>query len=109
LKLTVKDHGGLQSAADSTVYNTQKELPNNPPTADFNVGISKKATSFIDSSRDTDGVVSIWFWDFGDGETSAEQNPNHRYVKFGNYSVTLTVTDDEGASNSKSKNITVTN
>jgi PKD repeat protein len=109
LKLTVKDHGGLQGAADSIVYITMKEPANTPPTVDFDVGISKKTASFIDSSSDTDGGISTWFWDFGDGETSEEQNPKHRYVKFGNYPVTLTVTDDDGVSNSKSTNITVSN
>ena len=109
LKLTVKDHGGLQGTADSIVYITMKEPANTPPTVDFKVGVSKKTASFIDSSSDTDGVISTWFWDFGDGQTSDEQNPIHRYVRFGNYSVTLTVSDDEGVSNSKSTNITVSN
>ncbi len=34
-----------------------------------------------------------WFWDFGDGETSIEQNPTHSYPTKGEYSVSLTVTD----------------
>ena len=34
-----------------------------------------------------------WFWDFGDGSTSTEQNPVHTYESPGNYTVTLTVTD----------------
>lgn len=109
LKLTIKDHGGLQAEADSSVYVTQKEPSNNAPTARFNVEFSKKVISFIDNSSDTDGVIYTWFWDFGDGETSDEQNPSHRYVKFRNYSVTLTVTDKEGASDSITKKIHVTN
>lgn len=109
LKLTIKDYGGLQGAADSIVYITMKEPANTPPAADFKVGVSKKTASFTDSSSDTDGVISTWFWDFGDGQTSDEQNPIHRYVKFGNYPVTLTVSDDDGAINSKLINITVTN
>jgi outer membrane protein assembly factor BamB len=36
-----------------------------------------------------------WFWEFGDGHTSIEQNPTHTYNGDGNYVVTLTVTDDE--------------
>ncbi|NOQ19993.1 MAG: PKD domain-containing protein, partial [Desulfobacterales bacterium] len=48
-----------------------------------------------------------WFWDFDDGKTSTERNPTHRYVKFRNYSVALTVTDDKGTSNSTWKTITV--
>ena len=37
-----------------------------------------------------------WSWDFGDGNTSTEQNPEHAYNATGNYTATLTVTDDEG-------------
>jgi PKD repeat protein len=35
-----------------------------------------------------------WHWDFGDEKTSEEQNPTHEYDTAGNYTVTLTVTDD---------------
>ena len=107
-KLTVEDFGGLQGTADSSVYVRQNELPNNPPTAAFSVVPSKKVALFTDNSSDTDGVIVSWFWNFGDGKTSTKQNPIHRYVKFRNYSVTLTVTDDKGTSNSTLKNITVT-
>jgi len=106
-KLTVKDFGGLQGTADSSIYVRQNELSNNPPSADFNLVISRKVASFIDNSSDADGTIVSWFWDFGDGKTSTERNPTHRYVKFRNYSVALTVTDDKGTSNSISKTITV--
>ena len=107
-KLTVKDFGGLQDTADSSIYVRQNELPNNPPSAVFNVVTSRKVASFTDNSSDTDGTIVSWFWSFGDGRTSTERNPKHRYVKFKNYSVTLTVTDDKGTSNSTLKNITIT-
>jgi PKD repeat protein len=108
LKLTVKDHGGLQGTTDSSIYVMQNELPNNPPAAAFSYAISRKIVTFTDHSTDSDGTVVSWLWDFGDGKTSTEQNPGHRYVKFKNYSVTLTVTDDGGVSNSTSKTVFVT-
>lgn len=37
-----------------------------------------------------------WSWDFDDGNTSTEQNPEHAYNATGTYTATLTVTDDEG-------------
>jgi PKD repeat protein len=39
-------------------------------------------------------------WDFGDGETSIEKNPEHSYSEEGYFSVTLTVSDDKGYDNS---------
>jgi PKD repeat protein len=106
-KLTVKDHGGLKGTADSSIYVRQNELPNNPPAAAFSYATNRKRITFTDRSTDSDGTIVSWFWDFGDGDTSTRQNPNHRYVKFDNYSVTLIVTDNGGISNSTSKNITV--
>jgi parallel beta-helix repeat protein len=42
--------------------------------------------------------VSAWLWDFGDGNTSTEQNPKHIYTTVGNYTVKLTVTNSVGNS-----------
>jgi C1A family cysteine protease len=39
-----------------------------------------------------------WLWDFGDGAQSNEQNPTHIYLSKGDYTVTLTATDDKGKS-----------
>ena len=41
-----------------------------------------------------------WLWNFGDGQTSTLQNPTHSYINPGNYTVTLTVTDDSGNTSS---------
>jgi len=47
-------------------------------------------------------------WDFGDGQTSNEQNPTHNYSVVGNYTATFTVTDSEGNSSSDTATVTVT-
>ena len=44
---------------------------------------------FTDQST---GNITSWKWDFGDGETSTEQNPKHHYDSDGSYSVTLIIT-----------------
>ena len=106
LKLTVKDHGGLQGTTDSSIYVMQNELPNNPPAAAFSYATSKKGVTFTDRSTDSDGTIVSWFWGFGDGKTSTEQNPRHWYSGYGTYTVTLTVTDDDGTRNSQSKTVT---
>ena len=38
-----------------------------------------------------------WFWEFGDGHTSNEKHPQHRYEKEGKYKVSLTVSTDSGS------------
>ena len=43
------------------------------------------------------GKIASWKWDFGDNETSTEQNPIHTYKTAGAYTVVLTVTDEDGA------------
>ncbi|NOY49303.1 MAG: T9SS type A sorting domain-containing protein [Chlorobi bacterium] len=45
---------------------------------------------------DSEDIVS-WFWDFGDGDTSALQNPDHIYMRPGVYKVKFKVTAGEGA------------
>jgi len=47
-------------------------------------------------------------WDFGDGNTSEEQNPEHTYFHLGNYTATFTVTDSEGNYSSDTAQVTVT-
>lgn len=108
-KLTVKDQGGLQGTADSSVFVMPDQTSNNPPAADFSYAVSKKIAAFSDRSADSDGTIVSWLWDFGDGATSTRQNPNHRYSKFQNYSVTLIVTDNKGATGSTSTTLSVTN
>ena len=53
------------------------------------------------------GEIVSYYWDFGDGEESFEENPIHKYAAEGDYKVTLTVTDIFGCSLSKSEEISV--
>jgi len=82
-----------------------------PPTADFTFSPSSPTTDdtvrFTDRSSDPDGQIVQWRWDFGDGRTSTLQNPTHRYTHAGTYTVTLTVTDDDGLTDTATKAITV--
>src|SRR2546425_7000740 len=71
--------------------------PNQPPTAAFTSSCSGLTCSFTDQSADPDGSVTNWLWDFGDGATSNTRNPSHPYAAGGDYTVTLTVTDNQGA------------
>ena len=48
-----------------------------------------------------------WAWDFGDGETSTEQNPKHAYTEAGDYTATLTVTDAAEATATDTADVTI--
>ena len=51
----------------------------------------------------------VWHWDFGDGNINYEQNPIYQYADDGVYNVTLTVTDDNGVTNTTYKLIAISN
>ncbi|WP_226643050.1 ExeM/NucH family extracellular endonuclease [Microbulbifer variabilis] len=67
------------------------------PTAEFSWESEGLLVDFIDSSSDADGELLSWFWEFGDGVTSTEQNPSHNFNTPGDYLVRLQVEDDRGA------------
>ncbi|RLF24648.1 MAG: hypothetical protein DRN01_06845, partial [Thermoplasmata archaeon] len=108
VNLTVWDNDG-----DSDTISKQISINNIPPSVNFDYlptsPTDLDTISFTDLSTDSDGTVDAWLWDFGDGNTSTEQNPTHRYGDNGTYTVTLTVWDNDEATNTTSKQITVTN
>ena len=81
---------------------------NTPPTADFSSSCTNLGCTFSDSSADTDGSVTAWKWSFGDGVTASTRNPSHVYGVAGTYTVTLSVTDNGGATSAVSKTLPVT-
>lgn len=78
------------------------------PTADFNFsGLCEGETvQFSDLSSSTSGISS-WAWDFGDGNNSTLGSPSHSYAGPGTYSVSLTVVDVNGCSDTEVQNHTV--
>ena len=80
---------------------------NAAPHADFDYTISAWRASFTDKSMCTDCSTINWQWDFGDGFEAATQNPDHAYTADGTYTVSLTVTDSNGQSDSMSGAVSV--
>jgi len=106
--LTVTDDEGATDTATLTV-----EVTNAPPVADFTMPpqpyYEGGTVQFTDVSTDSDGVIIAWSWVFSDGGTSTDQNPVHTYLEDGEYTVDLTVTDDDGAIDTTNKKVVVMN
>ena len=82
------------------------------PSASFTFNptspLSSDQVSFSSTSSD-DGTLTGWQWDFGDGDTTAGADVTHGYSLPGTYTVTLTVTDDEGLTATAQDTLTVQN
>ena len=81
---------------------------NTPPVANFGVACTGLSCTFSDSSHDAEGSIKAWQWDFGDGNSSTDQNPVHDYATAQTYNASLTVTDSGGATNSVTKPVVLT-
>ena len=63
-------------------------------SADPRSGVAPLHVDFTDEST---GTITSWNWSFGDGASSAIQNPSHTYNHSGLYSVSLTVSGPDGS------------
>ncbi len=107
VSLTVTDDDGATGTSSQDVTVSGGGTTNNPPSSDFTYTTTDLTVDFTDQSTDSDGSVVGWSWDFGDGATSTSQNPSHTYGADGTYTVSLTVTDDDGATGTSSQDVTV--
>ena len=77
------------------------------PNADFINQINFKKVQFMDFSKEGDGNIVSWAWDFGDGTTSTEEHPLHTYSEIDTYAVSLAVTDENDLSDAITKEIAI--
>ncbi len=88
IKVRVLDDSGEENSEEVNVVLKAKNVNFSADYKEINQG---RRVQFTDKS--IYNPVS-WSWDFGDGETSNEQNPNHLYFASGHFTVSLTVEDD---------------
>lgn len=82
------------------------------PKAEFDVTAEVclgAATSFTDRSNGNGSVVNTWHWDFGDGNSSTQQNPQHTYATHGTYTVRLYIYTDKGCISDTIPHTTIVN
>ncbi len=102
----VRSTGSFTDSFSGSCHNATPP-PNATPTANFSFTTNGLVANFTDASSDSDGTIASRSWTFGDGATSTATNPSRTYAAAGTYTVTLTVTDNAGASHTKTSPVTV--
>lgn len=107
VRLTVTDDRGGTATALRTVT-----VANAVPAAAFSGPSTLRhetaGTFDAAASRDRDGSLTAYAWDFGDGASATGTTAEHAYTWAGDYVVRLTVTDDEGATATSTRTVTAT-
>ena len=100
----------LSQDAPAYVEFTASDFPTSGPTvARFNIsptqpGINQAVSFNASASTASNGAYA---WDFGDGATGTGVTTTHPYPRAGNFTVTLTVTSDNGAASTSSRTVNV--
>jgi PKD repeat protein len=103
----------VTTSAGSTSSSTVLSVSDNRiPQAKFTISPSQGAENTLftvdaTNSKDPDGKVDRYAWDFGDAKTATGRTATHRYPTKGTYKITLTVTDNKGATGSTSHDVQV--
>jgi len=95
--VTIKQTSNGWTTRDGFELTWSCNYPTTPPVPDFTSSTISTCTGIVDfTDLSTNGAES-WMWEFGDGDTSIDQNPSHVYTSSGLYSVTLTATNSIGS------------
>ena len=112
-QLMVMDDDGATDAVIQTIQVSAIPASNSSPTASFTAsppsgGVPLAVSFNASGSSDPDGSIVSCDWTFGDGGSSSGITANHIYNTVGTYTAQLTVTDDDGSTDSTTQVITVT-
>ena len=108
--LTVTDDDGLTDSVSKQIGQGSTIII--PPNAEFTYYPSmfqqvNQKIIFTDKSTDLDGKIVSWLWNFGDGNSSTEQNPIHSFSRVDLFVINLTVIDNSGNTDYISKEIPI--
>jgi|GEM_PF-3006937 len=109
VKLEVTDEEGLTDTdtVTITVNAEDNEAPKAVVSAAPTSGEAPLKVEFKGSKSTDDNGIKSYVWEFKDGETATNANPEHTFEEAGEYNVKLTVEDENGLSSSKTIKITV--
>jgi len=104
VSLTAKNENGMDTETKQSYINigmtpVAEFIPTYAPSEQYSVPMR---VGFIDQSVNN---PTSWSWDFGDGQTSGEQNPKHSYTSEGTYTVSLTVKNSFGTDTKTRKDL----
>jgi serine protease len=107
-----EEQGAGIADAGALVAALAEDGGNEAPTADFTTSPSAPTTADTvtfdaSASGDGDGSIATSAWDLGDGTQKQGESVTHSYATAGDYTVSLTVTDDDGATDSKTTTVSV--
>jgi PKD repeat protein len=110
VRLTVTDNDGASHSRTASI--SVSSLANQAPTAQFSVSPSSGSVgatfSFnAGSSYDPDGSIVSYQWSFGDGASGSGVTAGHAYASPGTYTIRLTVIDNDGASDTETRSVSV--
>ena len=101
--LTVTSSAGQSSQISSTVI----VAPALGPTAAFDQTANGLDVFFTDDSSPGDYPITAWLWKFGDNTSSTNPYPEHIYANGGTYTVSLTITAQDGQQSTATQQITI--
>ncbi|MFO8078334.1 MAG: PKD domain-containing protein [Thermoplasmatota archaeon] len=87
---------------------TENRVPHANAGGPYNQEKGKSVMFSAADSYDEDGTIVSFEWDFGDGYTDSGETVEHRYDSTGTYLVTLTVTDEDGATSNDTVTVFIT-
>jgi len=98
---------GRGSMIINNVLTDSTGLGNKRPVANFTFAVTGETVDFTDTSTDSDGTIVAHAWTFGDGGTSTVADPSHTYTSVGSFTVSDKVTDNDGATTTKTQTVTL--